>query len=24
VDLQTAPIREFEKHAWFLHATLER
>jgi starvation-inducible DNA-binding protein len=24
VDLLTAPIREFEKHAWFLHATLER
>jgi len=24
VDLLTGPITEFEKHAWFLHATLER
>jgi starvation-inducible DNA-binding protein len=23
-DLLTEPIRDFEKHAWFLHATLER
>ncbi len=23
-DLLTGPIRDFEKHAWFLHATLER